>query len=241
MECSICHNTFEWDPGELTDDEIDELLNGLQEEGDDVSKGKRGSRRGKKKKPTAPMISTGIHSPSLDWNRVPEQTWEPFTGSIGGGHGYKTCHHVMDKVVLRDEGLNEEVAIYCSAGSKQHTRQPDQIPDFGLYADKIWSSVCRNEYINWPDYGVPKDAEVARQQIIDAFIRACNGERVEIGCIGGHGRTGTLLACMVVLAGYEPTAAIDYVRSQYCHHAVETQGQEEWVKWFHDECFGEAT
>jgi hypothetical protein len=64
------------------------------------------------------------------------------------------------------------------------------------------------------------------------FARAREGELVEVGCIGGSGRTGTVLACMAVLAGIPPTEAVAWVRATYRADAVETSEQEEWVRWF---------
>src|SRR5690606_28843780 len=109
------------------------------------------------------------------------------------------------------------------------------------YFDGLWatSSPSRNEFINWPDFGVPAVPEVAVTQLVDAFIRACEGERVEMGCLGAHGRTGTALACMGVLAGLTPREAIAHVRKVHCSKAVETKAQEEWVEWFHDYLFVE--
>ncbi len=50
------------------------------------------------------------------------------------------------------------------------------------------------------------------------------GLKVHVGCIGGHGRTGTLLAAVVaVLMGEKD--AIQYVRKHYCSKAVETGSQ----------------
>ena len=54
------------------------------------------------------------------------------------------------------------------------------------------------------DFGLPEDAESAAGMIEAAFIRARRGELVEVGCLGGIGRTGTVLACMAVLAGVSP-------------------------------------
>jgi len=64
------------------------------------------------------------------------------------------------------------------------------------------------------------------------FSRAKNGERVEIGCVGGLGRTGTVLACMAILAGVPANQAVEWVRATYDSRAVETIEQEEWVIWF---------
>lgn len=53
------------------------------------------------------------------------------------------------------------------------------------------------------------------------------GERLYVGCMGGTGRTGTLLA---ILAGQHPGMtggeAITYIRQVYRAHAVETSEQE---------------
>ena len=54
----------------------------------------------------------------------------------------------------------------------------------------------------------------------------------QVGCLGGSGRTGTVLACMAVLAGVPPAEAVAWVRNAYKAEAVETAEQEEWVRWF---------
>jgi len=107
---------------------------------------------------------------------------------------------------------------------------PDR--DFGLYMDATWAPTWDAEIIDWPDYGLPTDAETAANKIIAAFERARTGERVEIGCIGGLGRTGTVLACMAVLSGVPADQAVDWVRTHYHPDAVETTEQETWVEEF---------
>jgi len=59
--------------------------------------------------------------------------------------------------------------------------------------------------------------------------RARAGERVEVGCLGGHGRTGTALAWLAILAGLDPATAVAWVRANYCPYAVETADQEAFV------------
>jgi protein-tyrosine phosphatase len=73
---------------------------------------------------------------------------------------------------------------------------------------------------------------MAFQQICAVYGQAQAGERIEVGCIGGMGRTGTVLACFVVLCGLEPRDAIEWVRSNYDIRAIETSEQEQWVVWF---------
>jgi protein-tyrosine phosphatase len=86
--------------------------------------------------------------------------------------------------------------------------------------------------IDWKDFGLPENPELAAQQIAEAFGRARRGGLVEVGCLGGSGRTGTVLACMAVLAGAPPAQAVAWVRASYRPEAVETADQEAWVQWF---------
>jgi hypothetical protein len=103
---------------------------------------------------------------------------------------------------------------------------------FGLYLDKRWGPTWPADVIVWPDVGLPAEPYVAARQITDAFLRARRGELVEVGCLGGSGRTGTVLACMAVLAGVPAQEAVPWVRGAYRREAVETAEQEAWVQWF---------
>lgn len=105
----------------------------------------------------------------------------------------------------------------------------DHEPDFGLYLDSRWEPTWPASIIDWEDFGLPREPEAAAGQIEDAFDRAKSGCRVEIGCAGGLGRTGTVLACMAVLAGVPAERAVAWVRRNYDARAVETVEQEEWV------------
>lgn len=241
MACEVCQGMFEWTPphdpdrqeaildhaaptgyqefdfedeleqlmAEHHDDELDHMLAAAEE---------RVQKRNKKNKGKG----KGYSGPS--------------------GYSYskpieRGCTHVMAPVVIAHPTIpNESVTVYATAGRDQ--RQRTNMPDFGLYLDKIWTPTGRNEFINWPDFKVPAFFEIAAQQITDAFIRACQGEKVEVGCIGAHGRTGTALACMAVLAGYDADSAIKYIRSTYCNKAIETKDQELWVHEFEDHMFG---
>jgi hypothetical protein len=101
--------------------------------------------------------------------------------------------------------------------------------DRGLYLDTRWAPDWPAEVVGWPDFGVPEDPPTARRAIHRAFVHARSGERVEVGCAAGQGRTGTVLACMAVLSGVPPSGAVDWVRRNYSPHAVETSAQAAWV------------
>jgi hypothetical protein len=118
------------------------------------------------------------------------------------------------------------------ASSIRDRRPDDADRTFGLYMDAAWRPTWPAEVIDWQDFGVPADGERAARQIEDAYARAAAGELVEVGCLGGLGRTGTVLACMAVLAGVPGEDAVPWVRRAYDVRAVETEEQAEWVRWF---------
>ncbi len=97
-------------------------------------------------------------------------------------------------------------------------KQPPEVP---------WES----GWLRWPDFRLPSDRAAARVVLADAWERAA-GERVEIACGGGRGRTGTALACLAVLDGVPGEEAVAYVRRHYDRHAVETPWQRRYVRSF---------
>jgi hypothetical protein len=82
-----------------------------------------------------------------------------------------------------------------------------------------------------PDFRLPSDPAAAGEAFLQAWARAA-GERVEVACGGGRGRTGTALACLAVIEGVAPGGAVDYVRRHYDRRAVETPWQRRYVARF---------
>lgn len=102
-------------------------------------------------------------------------------------------------------------------------------PDFGLYLDARWEPPWPHEHLAWPDFGVPTDKALVVGALRSLLARARAGERVELGCVGGHGRTGTAMAIAAVLSGLPADQAVAWVRADYCTKAVETPEQESFV------------
>lgn len=84
------------------------------------------------------------------------------------------------------------------------------------------------QWICWPDFAIPLRAAAARRAVAEAWERSTR-QRVEVACGGGVGRTGTVLAAMVMLDGLGRDEAITWVRERYHPHAVETPWQRRWL------------
>lgn len=108
---------------------------------------------------------------------------------------------------------------------------PGPAPTFGVYLlgrpppPVDWAS----QWIRWPDFWLPSDRTRARETLREAWERAA-GERVEVACGGGRGRTGTALAYIAVLDGVPPDEAVAWIRARYDRHAVETPWQKRFVR-----------
>lgn len=85
-----------------------------------------------------------------------------------------------------------------------------------------------SRWLRWPDFGLPAERDQVGPVLAEAWRRAVT-ERVEIACAGGHGRTGTALACLAILDGVPNSEAVDFVRANYDPHAVETPWQRRYV------------
>ncbi|MEU5896256.1 MULTISPECIES: protein-tyrosine phosphatase family protein [Streptomyces] len=115
----------------------------------------------------------------------------------------------------------------------RHPLPDGDVPDFGVYLlgkqppEVAWET----RWLPWPDFRLPSDRELARKVLREVWDRAA-GERVEVACGGGRGRTGTALACVAVLDGVPAAEAVSYVREHYDRHAVETPWQRRYVQRF---------
>jgi hypothetical protein len=142
----------------------------------------------------------------------------------GRAHRRYEFHRHRSVVVLPD-GTRITAVSFDSANPYERERPPD----YGLYLDRRWQPPWPHDRVDWPDFGIPKPAAPVVTALRSALARARAGEVVEIGCYGGHGRTGTALACLAVLSGCPAVDAVTWVRANYCPEAVETPAQEKFV------------
>ena len=133
-------------------------------------------------------------------------------------------HAHCDAIVFVD---GTTVTAVSFLGGEPYRR--DVVPAFGLYLDAAWDPPWPHEHLAWADFGVP-DPDELRASLGVLLARAREGDLVEIGCLGGHGRTGTAMACLAVVAGVPRDEAVDWVRANYCPNAVETAEQRAFVE-----------
>ena len=178
----------------------------------------------------------GFSTAHADW-------WNhPTVGNTIGPR--KICNHNLTPFEIGD---GKYVYLSGSAGLKANPEGPE--PDVAVYLSDTWlctGQMLTNDgsiekspdepstlYFDWPDYGV-----VDVKKLIPALEWALNGLRagrnVEIGCHGGHGRTGTFVAAMCVMYGELAEDAISRIRLEYCEKAIETKPQEEMIQALED-------
>ncbi|MGQ0607723.1 MAG: phosphatase domain-containing protein [Chloroflexota bacterium] len=80
-----------------------------------------------------------------------------------------------------------------------------------------------------PD-GSPPTSIAAMDAILASLAEARSVSNAAGACMGGVGRTGTVAACALVVAGWEPDAAIARVRDIRHPTAVETPSQVQFVR-----------
>jgi len=190
---------------------------------------------------TQPLSATcGYHAGiPKSYNKAWYQTTGQQTQAVG-----RTCDHWRDPVKVGEH------YITVSAWSDR-PKTPDMAPypDMGVYVADNWMRnfngfmgvgvAIPNKYkaliCDWPDFGVVELEEV---QWLVLYAVDCleKGMDVDIGCVGGHGRTGTLLACIIAyLEGCNTSKAITRVHTRHCKKAIESKSQVNLIRAFCDE------
>ena len=135
---------------------------------------------------------------------------------------------------MADDGWAGEPGVVRLPGGAlvRGRRLADDVPpaDFALVLAPGPAPPWPHRWVRWPDFWVPLDRDDAVDALREAHRRALDGERVEVACRGGIGRTGTALAALAVLDGLPPVEAVRWVRREYHPRAVETPWQRWWLR-----------
>jgi hypothetical protein len=166
-----------------------------------------------------------------------------------------SCDHWQQPFDLND-GLKVLASGWMDRPFSTDTmRKPTITADVGVYLDNSWALdryfITPNVDLDfeedqetvilpWDDYSTPESMRRFETTLKWMMGKLRGGATVEVGCLASHGRTGTVLACLLVMQGLEPEAAIRRVRSSHCTKAVENHGQREWVRRFSAHIRGET-
>ncbi len=160
--------------------------------------------------------------------------WGDYTGDWAGGN-LKLCLHNRQPVAIGQH----TVWATAWADSKADT-QPH--PALGVYLASCWLGEANVAYVygckiqppkgwypsilvDWPDCQTP-DIDILRWLIKVVRRELELGKQIEIGCLGAHGRTGTLIACLIGQVEHVGAAkAILAVRARLCEKCVECYEQ----------------
>lgn len=164
--------------------------------------------------------------------------------SNGSSNGTKYVAKSSCKHNLTPYQIREGVTVYLSGSSHLKDDPQGPLPDYAVYLASSWTTalVLSNDgqatkspgapavtYVGWPDFGTV-ELSLILPVLKRTMVALQAGKKVEVGCMGGHGRTGTFVALLRVLHGDRWDTAIDLVRDEYCDQAIETRPQEVMVK-----------
>jgi hypothetical protein len=201
------------------------------------------------KESLVPAMSTPTKS--YAYTSVNDWDWESDAvgsyGAYGWGTTYTACSHHM--VPFQYQGLDDTYTVHLSGSSALGTEPGiKELPSVGVYVDDGWldGRLASNDsaeldvrqptslYVGWKDFQAI-DVRVL-SEAVEWVIPYIHNQKdiVEIACIGGHGRTGTFLASLLVREGWAPTDAIEYIRGGYCPKAIENKAQEDLVTEYHN-------
>ena len=194
-----------------------------------------------------------------DWDSWLEGlTPEPATDKIGikPGKSFRSCQHHLQPFTFKVG--KQEYTLFGSAYSDRKSKAQAEKAGVCAFLDNRWMkeyspvwmnlSMAINDdgphwlgnlsyqtptiFLDWPDMGV---LEIEDLKPVVEYLASKIHMGIEIGCMGGHGRTGTLMALIMVQLGCKPGKAIKTIRKDYCHRAIETQKQEDLIKAYAEE------
>lgn len=148
--------------------------------------------------------------------------------------GYKKCSDKHKPVAINVKGTTYYVhgGSCTNPGGSNSLKGVDVFVglDMGMKATRRRYPWCAGvEFLfRIPDMGVPSNLEEFKNLLVYLSGVILDGKRVFIGCIGGHGRTGLVLAALMThMTGDKDS--ISYLRKVYCEKAVESKAQVDWL------------
>jgi hypothetical protein len=146
-------------------------------------------------------------------------------GFVTGGKGSKhsSCH---DTHPILKMGGGEVVGASCfspRAGFDIYLALDSHGAEMG--SDPWDKKVVTGVVFNIRDRNAPSDVTRFKKMITWLALQLVAGKRIHMGCFGGHGRTGTVLAALYAEINPGDKNAIEWVREHHCKKAVESKDQ----------------
>jgi hypothetical protein len=186
--------------------------------------------KGYSSKNTSFDMTTGKRDKWDEWDTV-DRDWK--NGGNGGksNYVYEKCAHSHPALVIALAD-GKSVTIYGGSAASPIHKDCDVYVELDAYSAGVLSPFPWEEQnggamvIKYPitDMQAPKDPVGFRKMVKWVAAQLLAEKKVHVGCIGGHGRTGTVLAAIVKELTGE-VDAISFVRKNYCQKAVESDTQ----------------
>jgi protein-tyrosine phosphatase len=137
--------------------------------------------------------------------------------------------------------LEDEVRDWRSAGIDVvvSTLTNDEAAELDLAKEAELCQVNGMDYVAFPivDRGVPLSVRATAEVLRQLEGKLAEGKSIAIHCRQGIGRSALLAACLLVLAGADPEAAIQRIGVARGCTVPETAEQREWIAKFWRESF----
>jgi hypothetical protein len=142
---------------------------------------------------------------------------------------------VVDLAGLFKPASGGDAIKFRSASSHNNTTASKDTKDWNTKMSSLSKHVSSPAVlrIQNPDMGIPPVGFTFWQELYNLLPRG----RTVCCCVGGHGRTGTALAALILAGDNTRTAqdAIDIVRKDHCENAIESDLQETYLQMLADE------
>ena len=167
--------------------------------------------------------------------------WDKAKGAFSHG-GSKKPVPIIHKHLRESFTVTNKDKVYLSSNhtDDKADENAEPIPDVRVLLDhmrlpKGWMGGAGTDItvdgtsaivVMWPDFGAVPVAHL--DFVVDHIMElVTDGKIVEIGCHGGHCRTGSLAAALLIkAASFTSSDAIKRVRETYCPRAIESKTQE---------------
>lgn len=167
-------------------------------------------------------------------------------GGQQGGYQYKPCYHKGDDSVYTFSEGGKDLYAASSHGLEERSGKWQLIIDLAHVIKSSWTKKFVETAGKWAGLNnfVWKTAALPSEHLVldwsdmqpppvtlDFWLTLWEllPSKTVICCFGGHGRTGTCLASLMIADGVDYYQAVENVRVNHCKKAIETLGQETYL------------